>query len=85
MTIGLKRDGGGDEEEKTTVRSVPDGSDKDTNLEPLTAILTSKEVTMTIENLWTPLLKVMAEENEDTEEHCEGDGDDHQQARVYHS
>ena len=40
---------------------------------------------MTIENLWTPLLKVMAEENEDTEEHCEGDGDDHQQARVDHS
>ena len=28
MTIGLKRDDGdGDEEEKTTVRSVPDGSD----------------------------------------------------------
>lgn len=50
---------------------------KETNLEPLTAILTSKEVTMTIENLWTPLLKVMAEENEDTEEHGEGDGDDH--------
>ena len=28
MTIGLKRDGDGDGGEKTTVRSVPDGSDK---------------------------------------------------------
>ena len=37
------------------------------------------------ENLWAPLLKVVAEENEDAEEHCEGDGDDHQQARVDHS
>ena len=27
MTIGLKRDGGDEEEEKTTVRSVPDESD----------------------------------------------------------
>jgi len=30
LTIGLQRDGGeDDDEEKTTVRSVPDGSDKD--------------------------------------------------------
>ena len=27
-TIGLQRDGDGDGDEKTTVRSVPDGSDK---------------------------------------------------------
>ena len=37
-----------------------------------------------MKDLWAPLLEVVGEEDEDGEEHGEGDGQHHQQARINH-